>query len=369
MPIATSTSNAALTVIVMMAVASGVSAAPLSPVDDTKLPRSAQPALFAAAQPTAPATTAPYAKPSTKPRPTQKPKPTPKPTPVPTPIRRTPRPTVARVTPRPTATRPPTPIATARATATSSTPAAGTPAAVGAMGEPPLGTGATGDVTIPVALITAAVGVLVLVRVARRRFIPETVDAGPEPAVSAPPAPEPHDVEPTPERTGEEHLPRWRRPSVVAARFETVNTAAIKAAAATLAGRLRPAQRFASGAVIDEDLQRFVIRYDGVALLDRPDDVHGRATEYLLAEDEVALLDRDELWANVTTPRGRAGWIPVMALGPAAAPAADAAADAVDARERPASPEPTRAGEQSASDETVIDSLLANRPTIHPEQT
>jgi hypothetical protein len=151
---------------------------------------------------------------------------------------------------------------------------------------------------------------------------------------------------------------------VVAARFETLNTAAIKAAAG-FTRRRRPVQRFGSDAEVD----RWVLRYDGVVLLDRPDDVHGRPMEGLQADDEVALLERDELWANVATPGGRAGWIPAMALGPAAAPGSGPAAGPAAASDSPAAPEPSNAGEPSSSSETVIDTLLANPSKARPERT
>jgi hypothetical protein len=230
---------------------------------------------------------------------------------------------------------------------------------------------ASDNVIIPVALIAAAVVLLVLARFARRRLLPATEDGAAQAAEAAPPvppwppAPQVRRVAAQLEPTGEEHLPRWRRPSVVAARFETLNTAAIKAAAG-LTRRRRPAQRFGSDAEVD----RRVLRYDGVVLLDRPDDVHGRPMEGLQADDEVALLERDELWANVATPGGRAGWIPAMALGPAAAPGAEpTAAGPTGAPDDPVSGEPADAGEPSSSPETVIDTLLKPPTKGQPEGT
>jgi hypothetical protein len=280
-----------------------------------------------------------------------------------------------RVTPRPTATATAaaTPLVTAQATAPSPAPTADTPVAGGSTAEPPLDTAASDSVIIPVALIAAAVFVLVLARVARRRLLPPAEAGASEGAALAPvaaaagvPVPAATARRPgTPEleATGEEHLPRWRRPSVVAARFETVNTAAIKAAAGVIRRR-RPAQRFGT----DTDVDRWVLRYDGVVLLDRPDDVHGRPMEGLQADDEVALLERDELWANVATPGGRAGWIPAMALGPATAPAAPAAG-VTDAPGEPASAELASAEEPSPSEDAVIDSLLANPSKAQPERS
>jgi hypothetical protein len=356
MAIRAGTSNAALAVIVLMAVGSAVPAAASVAPNKTDPPRSAHTGLSAAIQPTSPATAAPEAKPSNKPRPTQKPKPTPTPTPVP--VRTTPRP-VPRTTPRPTAA--PTPSA-AQATATALLSSESPPIGAGQSSEPPFGLVTGDNVVIPVSLILAAVGVLILIRVARGRMVPDLQDGALEAAETALPAPPDRETRralPQPEPTGEEHLPRWRRPSVVAARFETVNTVAIRAAAvAKLPSRLRPVKRFDSGA----DVDRWVLRYDGVVLLDRPDDVHGRPMEGLQADDEVALLERDELWANVATPGGRAGWIPAMALG-----RRETAATVAEAE--PAAPEltVTAAPVESSTDDTVIESLLGRRADGQPD--
>jgi hypothetical protein len=366
MAIRTPKSNAALAVIVLVAVGAAVPVPSIATADDTALPWPAQVALFAPTEPSASQVAPPQAKPSNKPGPTHKPKPTPRPTP--TPIRTTPRPSVVRVTPRPTAARAATPRPTAVATPASAAATDGSPGVAGPTAEPPLDLAASDNVIIPVALIAAAVVVLVLARFARRRLLPATEDGAIQvaeaPLAVLPPPPPPRRVPAQLEPTGEEHLPRWRRPSVVAARFETLNTAAIKAAAG-LTRRRRPAQHFGSDAEVD----RRVLRYDGVVLLDRPDDVHGRPMEGLQADDEVALLERDELWANVATPGGRAGWIPAMALGPAAAPGAEAGAGPTDASDGAASPEPADGGEPSSSHETVIDTLLANSAKGQPERT
>lgn len=107
---------------------------------------------------------------------------------------------------------------------------------------------------------------------------------------------------PTSGRPEEAHLPRWRRPSVVAGRFGL-----------SLPGATRT-DRLAFEPAFDEPGERFVIRYDSVPLVDQPDDVHGRTIDELSAGDEVEVVDRQTLWVHVRTPAGRVGWVPAMTL-------------------------------------------------------
>ena len=76
------------------------------------------------------------------------------------------------------------------------------------------------------------------------------------------------------------------------------------------------------------------VRYDGVPLLDRPDDVLGRPMQELDGGDEVNVLERAEIWARVRTPDNLIGWVPCMTL---VAVSADPAEDP-RARDRPRAP-------------------------------
>jgi hypothetical protein len=116
------------------------------------------------------------------------------------------------------------------------------------------------------------------------------------------------------------NLPRWLDPSVTAARFRTDTTTAARAAAATVAvssSRARPAVVFTDA--VDEPTRRRLVRYDGVPLLDRPDDALGHARGELDGGDEVEILERQDIWARVRTPAGAEGWVPNMTLSAAVA--------------------------------------------------
>ena len=66
------------------------------------------------------------------------------------------------------------------------------------------------------------------------------------------------------------------------------------------------------------------VRYDGVPLLDRPDDVLGRLMQELDGGDEVNVLECAEIWTQVRTPDNLVGWVPSMTLvAVSASPAED----------------------------------------------
>jgi hypothetical protein len=117
---------------------------------------------------------------------------------------------------------------------------------------------------------------------------------------------------PLPAQVAEAQVPRWRRPSVMAARFQTDSTAVVRAAMPDPIAARRAPNVFAAGN--DAGGERMRLRYDGVPLLDRPDDALGRTWTDLDTGDEVLILERDEIWANVTTPAGATGWVPTMVL-------------------------------------------------------
>jgi hypothetical protein len=105
---------------------------------------------------------------------------------------------------------------------------------------------------------------------------------------------------------GEAGMPRWRRPSLLQARkadpARSVSTAARQsfqnAATATAAG-----------------VDRRVIRYRLVRLLDAPDELRSAEIGQLDQGDEVQLLERSGSYWLVLCPDGRQGWLHKMTLG------------------------------------------------------
>jgi hypothetical protein len=256
-------------------------------------------------------------------RPTQKPKPTPKPRPTPTPAP-TPRPTAAP-TPRPTAyaTPRPTPRPTPRRTPT--TAPAATPAGAGVVspvetkpGDAPANessvgpSGWVGGIVLALILATG----LVLVVVARRRQQTsrhlEAVQAIVGAAAGVQPVPV-RPITPSQPMEPEASVPRWRRPSLIAARYETDNIRAIRAAEPAAVLHARPARLFAEPTEVLGE--RMVVRY-GVQLLNRPDEPFGRIMGDLANGDQVEVLEQGDIWSNVITPSGTAGWVPTATLIP-----------------------------------------------------
>ncbi len=132
-------------------------------------------------------------------------------------------------------------------------------------------------------------------------------------------------------------LPRWLDPSVAAARRPDRLPAVPPdrfAAAAPARGPMVFATR-------GDDLgELHHVRYDGVPLLDRPDDVLGRTMDELDGGDEVTVLERAEIWARVRTPNNLIGWIPGMTLVAASADPAEDARATIDRDLPPVDEEP-----------------------------
>ena len=121
-------------------------------------------------------------------------------------------------------------------------------------------------------------------------------------------------------------LPRWLDPSLAAARRpDRSPVVAPDHRAATAPARVPMV--FATPG--DELGELHHVRYDGVPLLDRPDDLQGWTMDELDAGDEVNVLERAEIWTRVRTPRNLVGWVPCMTLAPGSA---DPAEDPVDPR-------------------------------------
>ncbi|MBI3750716.1 MAG: SH3 domain-containing protein [Chloroflexi bacterium] len=120
------------------------------------------------------------------------------------------------------------------------------------------------------------------------------VDADPVMASMAPD----QDVDP------EALMPRWRRPSLLAAR---------RADPLRVARTDRLPLRFPAGN--DSSGARRLVRYAVVALLDRPDEVLGRQLEDLMSGDEVEVLENGGAFWRVMCPNGRIGWVHRTTLG------------------------------------------------------
>ena len=131
---------------------------------------------------------------------------------------------------------------------------------------------------------------------------------GPQPAVAT-------------ESGRDRSLPRWLDPSVAAAQFKTDRTTAIGPTAAVAVLPARAPMTFVTPG--DDLAERRRIRYDGVPLLDRPDDVLGRLVQELDGGDEVEVVGRTEIWAQVRTPSNLIGWTPSMTLATVSAEADD----------------------------------------------
>ena len=100
-------------------------------------------------------------------------------------------------------------------------------------------------------------------------------------------------------------MPRWRRPSVQAAR---------KADPIRDVGSAR--LTFDDGLVSSiEGRERRVIRYRVVRLLDSPDELRGTEIGYLDQGDEVQLLEKYGAYWLVVAPDGQQGWLHKMTLG------------------------------------------------------
>jgi hypothetical protein len=96
---------------------------------------------------------------------------------------------------------------------------------------------------------------------------------------------------------GEVGIPRWRLPSLREARHQSDRAPG------------PVARNLAFGAPAAEGVERAVVRYDLVPLLDSPDEVMGVPLAELRSGDEVDVIGRRAVWVEVRMPNGRAGWV------------------------------------------------------------
>ena len=168
------------------------------------------------------------------------------------------------------------------------------------------------DSLVSLVILGATISTIVTVIVAyllfgrrRRREDEEDLPLVPAPAVAAVAADPPAlDVDPGTGGTDVD-LPRWRRPSLMAARKSDPIRAVPAGAASMTFARAHAA---AGG-------ERRRVRYQIVRLLDRPDEVVGVTVSSLDEGDEVEVLEAKGMYRRVQAPDGRSGWLHKMTLG------------------------------------------------------
>jgi hypothetical protein len=103
------------------------------------------------------------------------------------------------------------------------------------------------------------------------------------------------------------HMPRWRRPSLMEARkADPVRGGGAASVRLTFTGD--------AGAAVT-GLERRLLRYRLVSLLDVPDEVRGVEIGVLDEGDEVVLMEKRGTYWRVLCPDGRQGWLHKMTLG------------------------------------------------------
>jgi hypothetical protein len=251
------------------------------------------------------------------------PPPTPQPTPRPT-AKPTAKPApkaTARPAARPSSKHPsPTPTSPALASDASPIGSSGSASpsdpSVGSIGTPdataiPAGAGLIGGPTpsqpgspfVPIALVAlVALGGssgLFVTAVRRRRRTRVTVVVE---------APAPVAIAPGDDPYSEAHLPRWRRPTLQAARGHSGR------------GPLEPAWQLAFSEPTATGTERRRVRYRLARLSDAPDEVRSTDIGQLEANDEVEVLERYAGFILVRTPLGTEGWVHRTTLGPRLGP-------------------------------------------------
>ncbi|MEO7332329.1 MAG: SH3 domain-containing protein [Gemmatimonadales bacterium] len=108
-------------------------------------------------------------------------------------------------------------------------------------------------------------------------------------------------------------MPRWRRPSLIAARKIDPTRSSMPE---------RPNMTFAAGSsrtgvpvVRDPGFERLTVRYAVATLLNQPDEIMGLKLGELVAGDEVQVEDRMGAYVQVLRPDGLRGWVHRTTLG------------------------------------------------------
>jgi hypothetical protein len=155
--------------------------------------------------------------------------------------------------------------------------------------------------TVAVGLAVVIAGIVGLTGVVRRRAPgldepiehPTVVAMAPESAVAA------AAIDP------EALMPRWRRPSLIAARY---------ADPSRYGNREREAMRF-SPETAPTTAELRIVRYAVVPLLDRPDEVLGMQVTDLIVGDEVQVTESTGQFWEIVCPDGERGWVHRTTLG------------------------------------------------------
>jgi hypothetical protein len=169
--------------------------------------------------------------------------------------------------------------------------------------------------TTAIALGVVGAGVAGLLGVARRPAAQKLTAAEQIAAMMAPPVPAqqprpsigtqqevmaPQEATPT---DPEANMPRWRRPSLLAARHSDPT-------------REAPVHRMPmTFSDVSAELDLRVVRYAVVPVLDRPDEVLGLQVGDLASGDEVQVVNTSGAFIEVLCPNGDQGWVHRTTLG------------------------------------------------------
>jgi hypothetical protein len=123
----------------------------------------------------------------------------------------------------------------------------------------------------------------------------------PEEPILAAAVPEPAPLADPADETG---IPRWRRPSLRAAR------------AASERGPIGPSYQLAFTGAAAAGTERRRVRYRVVRMSDAPDEIRSQEVGQLEENDEVEVLERYAGFVRVRTPEGTDGWVHRTTLGP-----------------------------------------------------
>jgi hypothetical protein len=155
-------------------------------------------------------------------------------------------------------------------------------------------------VTLVLVLCAFVIGGAFAILAARRRRTKDDhqpLAAAAAATAAAAPAPAENTIE-------EGAIPRWRRPSLRAAR------------SASDRGPAGPTFQLAFGAEAVEGAERRLVRYRVVRMVDGPDEIRSQEVGQLEENDEVEVLGRYAGYVQVRTPVGTVGWVHRTTLGP-----------------------------------------------------